>query len=804
MHESPGKDRPRAGGSEAAAEQGPFYAHTLPPPHEPEDWEPLERHLQGVAEQAARFAETFGADAWGRLAGLWHDVGKYAPEFQKYLRATAPLADDDPHRRELRGTVQHAAAGAYQAAQQLGLAGHLLAYGIAGHHAGLPNAEAAEGERAESCLHHKVRRPSADTRAAIEHAPGWLRDQPRPSPPPLTFDGSSREQSFQLAFFARMLFSCLVDADFLETERFLAPERAELRPAADVTMADLIGRLDAHLQRKRADSPDSPVNRYRDQVLRACLGASAHAPGLFSLTVPTGGGKTFSSLAFALHHARAHDLRRVVVAIPFTSIIEQNAAEYRRALGDLEGHVIEHHSNFEAPGDDPESERGRLAAENWDAPIIVTTNVQLLESLFANRPGRCRKLHRLANSVIVLDEAQALPPNLLAPTLAALRELVTNYGCSIVLCTATQPALERRKAFKIGLEKPVEIIPEPQRRELFTALKRVRVEKEGPLKDEQLVERLLDEPQALCIVNTRRHAAELFTALTQRLGETETTQRRQGVKQSRVDTCLHLSANMCPRHRSAVLRLIRRRLKMNRPCRVISTQLVEAGVDVDFPVVYRAMAGLDAIAQAAGRCNREGRLPEPGRMVVFEPDASERRLPTFIRQAVNNAMQVLPDYAADELLSPDAQHDYFQLHYWDEGGRTGWDRPPGAGDGAEGVLACFGQSGNHMQFRQAAGRYRLIDDNQYAMLVPYGRQGRQRLELLQRMTDPPGRDFDRRLQRQVVTVHERTAERLLNDRVVLPPDQGHGRLVLGNAEAYDRRLGLRGDVEGMDPEGLTV
>jgi CRISPR-associated endonuclease/helicase Cas3 len=523
-----------------------------------------------------------------------------------------------------------------------------------------------------------------------------------------------------------------------------------------------------------------------------------------SLTVPTGGGKTLSSLAFALHHAERHGLRRVTLGIPFTSIIEQNAAVYREALGDPSGHIVlEHHSNLDPATEGEETERRRLAAENWEAPVVVTTNVQLMESLFARRTSRCRKLHRIAHSVIVLDEAQALPPNLLAPTLMALRELVSNYGCSIVLCTATQPALERRPEFPIGIEKPRPILAESDRDTLFEQLKRVAVEQSGPLPDDVLAERIANEEQVLCIVNTRQHAADVFAILCERTGETE-TERRGGVEISRVDSCLHLSANMCPRHRSAVLRLIRRRLAAGRPCRVISTQLVEAGVDVDFPVVYRAKAGLDAMAQAAGRCNREGRLNGRGRVVVFEPDGAERRLPPFIRQPVDAAREVLPDH--EDPLHPDAQHNYFALHYWKQGkdDGSGWDRPPGARPGDPGVLDCFQNGGQHLQFRQAAERYRLIADDQWPVVIPYGQRGQGLLNRLRNMTAPPARDFYRHLQRFIVTVHERTAEQMHKNHVLWPPDETHGQLALSNHGGYDRRVGLQADAIGMAPEMLQV
>jgi CRISPR-associated endonuclease/helicase Cas3 len=505
--------------------------------------------------------------------------------------------------------------------------------------------------------------------------------------------------------------------------------------------------------------------------------------------VPTGGGKTLSSLAFALTHAAAHGLRRVVYAIPFTSIIEQTADVFRQAMGEQE--VLEHHSNLEPDDPEKQSERSRLAAENFDASMVVTTNVQLFESFFANRTSRCRKLHRLANSVIILDEAQTLPTKLLAPTLAALDELVRNYGTTVVLCTATQPAVERRERFAVGLENVTPIVDDPA--ELHRSLRRVTVERAGELSDSELAARLSDEPQVLCIVNSRRHAAALFRQLDD-------------------PAALHLSALMCAAHRSDVVAAIRRRLQEDsQPCRVISTQVIEAGVDVDFPAVYRAAAGLDSIAQAAGRCNREGLLtdddgrPRLGRVVVFGYDEQQHPPPPFVRTAAGHFGQVAPDHA-DDLLSPAAIESYFRLHYWHQGGDDGrgWDQ------GREGrsIMRCFGgEAGDprHHQFREAAEAYRLIDDAQTPVLVPYGEKGRALIRHLDAMpeTVEPSvlRAFDRAAQRYVVGVREYGLRELLENQVLL---ERHGRYYLANEAAYDERLGLTFEAVGLSPEALIV
>jgi len=474
-------------------------------------------------------------------------------------------------------------------------------------------------------------------------------------------NGKKERAGFALAFFTRMIYSCLVDADFLDTEAFVDPGRAEQRPVGGTSCEDLLKSLNPHLEGIRLGSSDTAVNRQRRAVLEGCRDKAVLPPGFFSLNVPTGGGKTLSSLAFALEHAVAHNLKRIIYAIPFTSIIEQTAEVFRDALGDLAGEVLEHPSNLDPDEPRCQSLHMRLAAENFDARIIVTTNVQLFESLFASRSSRCRKLQRLAKSVIILDEAQTLPPRLLAPTLAALEELVTNYGSTVVLCTATQPAIERRGDFPIGLENGRPIIDEPV--SLHAALRRTSVESLGTMSNEDLVTHLREQKQALCIVNSRRHASDLFRALDD-------------------PRALHLSASMCAAHRSEVVAEIRRRLREGKPCRVISTQVIEAGVDVDFPAAFRATAGLDSIAQAAGRCNREGLLtenngqPRLGRVVVFHYDQKAYPTSSLIQQATDRFREIQPDHR-DDLLAPAAIEAFFRLFYWQQGGRL----RPGLGSG---------------------------------------------------------------------------------------------------------------------------
>lgn len=665
---------------------GERYAHSLiglPPT----DWETVAAHLDKVASTTSTFADAFGASAWGEVLGRCHDLGKLSDDFQDYLRSSGAASDDAGSESGKR--VDHSTFGARFVAQGAGkIAGQLLAFCIAGHHTGLPDETSSDDGMQRSTLRYKLdqERYSIPAVARVEIAMPELKPPLKPSP------AGRLEVPFQLAFFTRMLFSCLIDADRTRTEEFCDPLRAQERSGIGqrrVALAVLKDRLDTSLLQKQTGAKVTEVNRQRAIVLKCCRDAAIQSPGFFSLNVPTGGGKTLSSLAFALAHAEKNDLRRVLVAIPFTSIIEQTADVYRDALGSFaDSALIEHHTNLQPKHD---TRSNQLGTENWDAPLVVTTNVQLFESLFAYRTTPCRKLHNLARSVIVLDEAQTIPVELLTPALAALRELVLNYGCSIVLCTATQPALERRSDFKIGIEDVRHIIPDAV--PLFHALKRVEVRTLGKLADEELAVRLAREKAVLCIVNTRTHASRLYD---------------QVAALSEPVDCFHLSTWMCGAHRRIVLEKIRERLKAKLPCRVVSTQLVEAGVDLDFPVVYRAEAGFDSIAQAAGRCNREGLLAL-GVTYVFE--AEEKPTAGLLRAAAEVGKELLSKYI--DPLAPEAIEAYFRLLYWIRKDR--WDKFK--------VMDKMGfdhQKGRALlQFREVADAFRMIRDDQLPVLVPY-------------------------------------------------------------------------------------
>ena len=642
----------------------------------------------------------------------------------------------------------------------------MLAFVLAGHHAGL-----ADATGGRSSLDGRLRKVVEPIAAAPPDILSVSCDLGSPALAIAARRADEKRVAFQLALFTRMIFSCLVDADFLATEGFMNPAQAVHRPDGKNQLAQMETALNAHLATLASAATDNEVNRTRKDVLTACLDAANQDPGLFTLTVPTGGGKTLASLAFALKHARHHGQNRVIYAIPFTSIIEQTADVFREVFKDLGNDVVvEHHSNVDSDAKH-ETLRSRLATENWDAPLVVTTNVQLFESLFAARTSRSRKLHNLVGSVIVLDEAQMLPVDLLRPCLAVLRELAADYRCSIVLCTATQPALGYRDDFSIGLTGIREIIREPE--QLYRQMKQVKVEFLRPLSDDELVEQLSGKESFLVIVNTRSHAARLCDAIQEELDDAE--------------GLIYLSTYLCGKHRAERINEIRQRLADGAHCRVVSTQLIEAGVDVDFPVVYRALSGIDSIAQAAGRCNREG-TQESATVYVFEP--TDIKLRGYLASLASSAREVAPDF--DDLLAPAAVTRYFELHYWKQAGENGWDD--------QSVMKCFPTpvAKFAFDFRTASERFCMIKDATKAVFVPYGREGEILIEQLR--ADGPSRWLLRRLQRYSVGVYEQVYGQMIGRDVEELPG---GYAVLVNRDIYDEQRGLRVDMLGYhEPESL--
>lgn len=666
-------------------------------------------HAKNVAEMAAAFAAPFDSEEIAQWLGWWHDSGKADAGIQAYLQGKGESRD-------------HSSVGMLAVPDGM----DLLAHNVAGHHGGLAN------QSGENGLRDRIRRKQDDERIGrvleqvrplVEtHAPTLQRDY---LPEFLqTADGQTTTMR-RHDFWLRMLHSALVDADCLDTERHFNPEQFATREA-DVSVEELWTRFRGNQQALMEGAEPTVVNQRRRDVYEAAIATAGDAPGFFSMTVPTGGGKTRSAMGFGLRHAQVHGKERVIVALPYTSIIEQNADVYRDIFG--EQVVLEHHSAVRAevePGDETSHERWRrLAAQNWDAPVVVTTTVQLLESLFTNHNGRLRKLHRLANSVVVLDEVQTLPPRLLKTTLDGLRELEAHYSTTVLLCTATQPALTERPGFSEGLTEVTEIVPDP--RGLYDDLRRVEydVQVQDPWTWEDVAGDLMEHRQAMVVLNTKDDAADVLD------------------KMPSGPSILHLSTKLCGAHRRRVLNEIHRRLDAGEPIRLVATQVVEAGVDLSFPRVLRALGPLDSIIQAAGRCNREGER-ETGRVTVFEP-ADGGTPPGAYRTGRDIARQLFRNETEFDLHDPAAPRRYFQRLY------DSRDLDP---SDVQSLRAQF-------QFEQVADEYRLIEDDTTPVVVDYG-DGWEVLEGVLETAEHAGfvpRDDWRRLQPYTVSLYEHALE----------------------------------------------
>lgn len=643
---------------ERTSSQRPWAAHIA----EDGRVQTVQQHLEGVAQLARQFGGAFGAGELAYQCGLVHDIGKYTAGFQRRIWENGPIVD-------------HATAGAREIARQNGA---LAAYCVAGHHGGLPDGGGrGDGPDSGTLMGrlNKPLEPYGAYAAEIHPAAAQFRR-------PQCFGTGG----FTASFFTHMLFSCLVDADYLDTETFFSGQRTVFGEP----IAALSAKLDVYVEKWWDAKTD--LNRRRCQILRACMDAGREAPGLFTLTVPTGGGKTVSSLAFALRHALAHGMTRVVYVIPYCSIIEQTADTFRDILGDE--NVLEHHSgaNYDSDDDDPK----RLATENWEVPVVVTTAVQFFESLFSNKPSACRKLHNLANSVIIFDEAQTLPLPYLQPCVRAIAELTANYGASCVLCTATQPTLQPLLHSISPSLTPRELCPDPAGQHEF--FRRVRYRQLGELSDIALAARLNEHAQALCIVTTRAQAQAVYDLLEP-------------------EGSFHLSTLMTPEHRRAVLAAVRDRLKNGQPCRVVSTSLIEAGVDVDFPVVYRAWAGLDSMVQAAGRCNREGKNSAEESMVsLFDPEAKyQNKLPHALARPLEVSDSVLRQYS--DPSDPAAITAYFSQLYQLTGDALDKNR----------VVPQFESgpaNGQSYPFAKVAQAFHLVENDTRAVLIPRDEESR--------------------------------------------------------------------------------
>jgi CRISPR-associated endonuclease/helicase Cas3 len=745
------------------------YAHSLE--DQPESsWQELEVHLLAVAARAAAFSESFASKEWGYCSGLWHDLGKYQPEFQARLRGE-------------KKSVEHSGLGAALAFQKDKERGLPLAFVIAGHHSGLANF-VESGPGLPTSLKERLSKNALLLQRTQPELPVKIAERRLPDLPEFlgaVSGGGLRHNAAQkrrAEFWLRFVFSALIDADRLDTEAFCQPEKRRFRGAYS-DISSLHERLNVFIAAKlrglTEETRTNKVNVARGEVLDACRKNATAAQGVFTLTVPTGGGKTLSAMAFGLHHAEYHQLRRVIVVIPYTSIIEQNAIEYRKAVG--EENVVEHQSNLD-PHDDIDkrgvelTRKEELACENWDAPVIVTTTVQFFESLFSNATSRCRKLHNIARSVIILDEVQTLPPGFLLSIMDGLNELVQNYGCSIVLSTATPPALAKRERFECGLALSWEIVPNTK----SLALDLERVHYRWPAPAEQalapalLAEKLSNHLQVLAIVH-RREDARIVAMHMQSL-----------VKDGSVR---HLSALMCPAHRSSVLKNIKDKLKEGEPCRVVSTQLVEAGVDVDFPVVYRAMAGLDSIVQAAGRRNREGRLDKGEIMIFRAQSAPPRGTP---RRAMEITESLLREAEGSlDLSDPSIFETYFRMLYF--------------GENLDSRQIQTLREG--FNFATVGREFKLIEDGfTHTIIVPYG-DANERLDTLRNLG--PNRATLRGLQAFTVSIYSDAFARLSKAGALDEVSEGIFTLTAFFQQLYSQEYGLVvGDEPSPDVQAMIV
>jgi CRISPR-associated endonuclease/helicase Cas3 len=718
----------------------------------------LMTHISGVRNNSAMFADDFASGDWGALLGDWHDLGKFTEAFQHYMLENGPR-------------VEHASAGGRHATDLFddSLRKLALQFSITCHHTGLQNSET---------LRQRLVGATQLLQAAIKNVPAELLSRDLPAWPSWLIPPSVNADRLELdgwkkslEFWIRMLHSGLVDADWLDAEkrdpctskRPVFPSIIELRDKFDAS-------VDEKVSVAKKDNW-TPVNEQRQEVLDACRNVAISEGGFFSLTVPTGGGKTLSGMSFALNHAVKNKLKRVIVVIPYTSIIGQNASVYAEVFG--KENVIEHHSNLTPEKD---TERNRLASENWDAPIIVTTNVQFFESLYANKNSKLRKLHNISRSVIILDEVQSLPPKLLYPILDAIRELREHYGCSIVLSTATQPALKERKTLMCGLKEVKEIIPDTMKLARNLARVNVNWETDGVTEYADISERIIsdDMQRVLVVTHKRKDARELANLLPK--------------------GTYHLSASMCPAHREHILAEVKKNLgleDLSLPVRLVSTQLIEAGVDIDFPVVFRALAGLDSISQTAGRCNREGKIVEGGKLIVFrastEPPPGVLCLGKSITESLMNASEAdgvacCADGSLD-LSSPELYNTYFRLFY----------------SGVQLDGAGVQNARIQLDFPEVAQRFQMIDSKTYPVVVPY-KAAYDKLATVRAKFKPLREDF-RALQPYIVHVYSPEFDKLCEVGAI---DSLHEKafyyLTPPYQRLYDERFGLVFSEENLFPD----
>ncbi|AYB41775.1 CRISPR-associated helicase Cas3' (plasmid) [Brevibacillus laterosporus] len=718
-----------------------YFAHRTTTDNK-DDWQLLRDHSRGVAKRSSKFAKVFGAGKWGYAIGLLHDIGKYSVEFLKRLEGRLIPVD-------------HSTAGAQAIVEHWGLEGKIPAYAIAGHHTGLPNGGTITGP--DTCLTRRLKREVKEYRHAFQEIA--KPDKPVSLPIEVGFN-----PGMSYSMFIRMLYSCLVDADSLDTEKFCNKKLSSIR-GITLNISTALNRYTQYMRRKFS-SPKTEIERYRNELMQECLMAAEGPQGLYTINMPTGSGKTLSTLGFALKHAQKHGLSRVIYVVPFTSIIEQNATILRNILGKKV--VLEHHSSIQRDMALYEKEekiktlhqKMELAEENWDVPVIVTTNVQFFESLFSNKRSKCRKLHRIANSVVIFDEAQIMNGNFLRPSLYAMEELARNYKVTSLFCTGTQPGIDRFFPPSIPIKEVVHDVPLRHKQFQRTCLHQL-----GLQSLEEVASRIQTHHQVMCIVNTRKEARELY----QHLREIN----------KKAPFLFHLSARMCGKHRQKVLKMIRQRLNKNLRCCVISTPLIEAGVDIDFPVVYRELAGLDSIAQAAGRCNRNGG-PNLGDVFVFE---TEQGLPPgWFHLTGSIAKRILQKYK-EHGLSLSAMEDYFsELYFYQTSALQ--DRTD-----SKNIIGLLNEDipGLSFPFKDVDRLFKLIDNQMETVIVPIDEESEEQVKKLKSTSSM--KSVLRNLQLYTVQIYQKEFQDYLQAGELIEVRQGV--FVLHNhSKWYKKDIGL--------------
>jgi len=734
----------------------PYFAHSGTP-HDKSDWQLLPEHLLAVAKLAAEYATHFGLEKAAYVSGLFHDLGKYNPDFQRRLEG-----------QNVR--VDHSTAGAAVLKKIVaangadGAMAELIAYGILGHHAGLPNRNTDE----IGCFERRIERYEDRLDPIWRDELAFDLSQLMPNRLIQMIGNRKAYAGFDFSVVVRFIFSCLVDADFKDTEHFYAalegrPLDRQWHSLQDM-LPEFLTRFNTHMTGKR---DDGDINQLRGDILNHVRGKAEMSPGLFTLTVPTGGGKTLASLGFALDHAKAHGHRRIIYAIPFTSIVDQTADTFRDVLGSE--HILEHHSAIDEEHPDTtrrltSRDRLKLAMEDWAAPIIVTTNVQLFESLFASRTSKARKLHNITGSIIILDEAQTIPRHLLIPCVRMLDTLAHLFGCTIILCTATQPALSAPNFPKGLYLEDRELAPAPH--DLAVRLRRARIERAGEMDNRTLVDAISKAPQALVIVNSRKHALELY----------------KDAQEAGLDGLVHLTTRQCAAHRRDILKDAHQRLKDGQACRVIATSLIEAGVDIDFPRVWRAEAGLDSIVQAAGRCNREGRNTwQESVVTVFS--APDYKPPSEIAGLIGDMARMADKH--DDLLSPKAIEEYFREVYWRFG--------PEKLDGKD-IFNDFliNHTGFDFAFRRVAEKFRMIESRMEPVIIPFNEHADKAIAELGVHQKSSGK-IARKLQSYIVQVPPQARVLLIRNGYVMferPDLRGDQFAILKSKDLYKDQIGL--------------